>query len=79
MFVIWGRWWDRGYGHADGFRHFRGVASIGGDILAHLSHDDYSFSDLESFGLAVELVWGNGRRGCGVILRRRGAFSNAVS
>jgi len=52
---------------------------MGGDIFTHLFHDDYGFGDLESFGLAIALVWGVRRRGCGVILRGRDTFSNAIS
>ena len=40
--------------------------------------DNYCFGNLESFRLAVELVWGVGRRGCGVIFRGRGAFPDAI-
>jgi len=79
MVAIRGRWGDGGDGYADGFQHFRGIASIGSGKFAHFSHDNHSFGDLESFRLAVELVWGVGRRGCGVIFRRRNAFPNAIS
>jgi len=78
MFAIRGRWGDRGYGYADGFRHSRGVAGIGGAEFTHFSHDDHCFGNLKSFRLAVELVWGIGRRECGVIFRGRGAFPDAI-
>jgi len=79
VLIVGGRWGDGGDGHADGFQHSRGVASIHGGVFAHLLHDDHCFSDFKSFGLASELMWVVRRRGCGVILRGRGMFSNAVS
>jgi len=78
IFVIRSRWENRGDGHSDSFQHSWGVASMGGDIFAHFLHDDHSFSNLKSFGLTVVLVWGIGRRGCGVIFRRRDAFPDVV-
>jgi len=51
---------------------------MSGDVLAHLSHDDHSFGDLESFGLAIALVWGIGGRGCGMILRGRSTFPDTI-
>jgi len=78
VFTIRARWGDGEDRHVDGFQYSRGAASIHGGVFAHFFHDNHGFSNLKSFRFTLELVWGVRRRGCGVVLRRRGAFSNMV-
>ena len=79
MLTIRGRWRDGGDRYMDGFRHSRGVASIGGCVFAHFFHDDHGLGDLKSFGLALELIWCIGGRGYGVIFRGSGMFTDVIS
>ena len=79
MFAIRGRWRNGRDRHTDGFRYPGGIASIMGDIFTYLFHEDHGLGDLESFGFALELVWGVVGRECGVVFRGGGTFTDAIS
>ena len=58
VFALRSRWGNGGNGFVNCPGYHRGVASVEGGKLAHLSHDDHSFGNLEGFSFTLHLVWG---------------------
>ena len=60
VFALRSGWGNGGNGFANCPGYHRGVASVEGGELAHLSYDDHCFGNLEGFSFAPNLVWGIG-------------------